>query len=54
MIRENITTGDIPFRKAYLKFVVNEIIVDDKQVHVVGSKHVVLEPSPILRDCRVL
>lgn len=41
MMRENITTGVIPFRKAYLKSVVHEIVVDDNQIRIVGSKHAV-------------
>lgn len=41
MMRENIATGEIPFRKAYLKSVVDQVIVDDKQIRIVGSKHMV-------------
>ncbi|WP_082520561.1 zinc ribbon domain-containing protein [Rhizobium sp. Root482] len=36
MMRENITSGDIPFRKAYIQAVVDQ--VEDKQVKIIGSK----------------
>ncbi|MFC6446265.1 recombinase family protein [Shinella zoogloeoides] len=39
LMRENIANGDIPFRKAWLKSIIDEVIVDDKQVRIIGSKH---------------
>ncbi|MDF1608272.1 recombinase family protein [Hoeflea sp. YIM 152468] len=41
MMRENISTGEIPFRKAYLKSVVDQVIVDDKQIRIIGSKRTI-------------
>jgi site-specific DNA recombinase len=38
MMRENITSGEIPFRKAYLRSVVDRIEVDDDVIRVIGSK----------------
>ncbi len=38
MMRENITSGDIPFRKAYIQAVVDQVEVGDKQVRIIGSK----------------
>src|SRR5690606_8264932 len=37
-MRENITTGEIPFRKAYLRSVIDRIEVDDDVVRIVGDK----------------
>ena len=37
---ENFTTGSVPFRKAYLQALVDEIEVDDKRVRIRGSKDV--------------
>ena len=37
-MRENITTGDTPFRKAYIQSVVDRIEVDDEVVRITGSK----------------
>ena len=41
MMRENIATGDTPFRKAYLKSVVDEVVVDDHQIRIVGNTYTV-------------
>jgi site-specific DNA recombinase len=38
MMRENIISGDIPFRKAYIQAVVDEVQVGEKQVKIIGSK----------------
>ncbi|MEP9374457.1 recombinase family protein [Mesorhizobium sp. KR1-2] len=38
MMRENITSGDIPFRKAYIQAVVDQVEIGDKQVRIIGSK----------------
>jgi len=37
-MRENFSTGSIPFRKAYLQALINVIEVDDHQVRIKGSK----------------
>jgi hypothetical protein len=39
-MREKLTTGDIPFRKAYLGSIIDRIEVDDREVRVVGRKDV--------------
>ncbi len=38
MIRENITSGDIPFRKAYIQAIVDQVQVGDREVRIIGSK----------------
>jgi site-specific DNA recombinase len=38
VMRENITTGDIPFRKAYLRWLIDAIEVDDRLIRIHGSK----------------
>jgi site-specific DNA recombinase len=37
-MRENFSTGSIPFRKAYMRAVVDLIEVDDHQVRIKGNK----------------
>ena len=37
-MRENITTGEIPFRKAYIRSVVDRIEVDDNVIRIIGDK----------------
>ena len=37
-MRENITTGDIPFRKAYLRWLIDAVEVDDGLIRIHGSK----------------
>ena len=39
-MREKLTIGDIPFRKAYLGSLVDRIEVDDGEVRIVGRKEV--------------
>jgi site-specific DNA recombinase len=39
-MRENITSGSIPFRKAYLQSLIDVIEVDDAQIRIKGSKDV--------------
>ena len=39
-MRENITSGSIPFRKAYLQSLIDVVEVDDAQVRIKGSKDV--------------
>jgi site-specific DNA recombinase len=40
MMRENFSTGSVPFRKAYLQSLIESIEVDDSQVRIRGSKDV--------------
>ena len=40
LMREHLTTGSIPFRKAYLQSIVDFIEVDDAQIRIRGSKDV--------------
>ncbi len=37
-MRENITTGDIPFRKAFIKSVIDRIEIDDDVIRIIGDK----------------
>jgi site-specific DNA recombinase len=39
-MREKLTTGDVPFRKAYLRSIVDRIEVDDREIRIVGRKDV--------------
>jgi site-specific DNA recombinase len=39
-MRENLTTGSMPFRKAYLRSLIDLIEVDDAQIRIKGSKDV--------------
>jgi site-specific DNA recombinase len=39
-MREKLTAGEIPFRKAYLASLVDRIEVDDREVRIVGRKEV--------------
>lgn len=38
LMRENITTGDIPFRKAYIRSVVDRIEIGDDTIRIIGDK----------------
>ena len=40
MMRENLTTGQVPFRKAYLGSIVDRIEVDDTEIRILGRKDV--------------
>jgi hypothetical protein len=39
-VRENFSTGSVPFRKAYLQALIDDIEVDDDIVRIRGSKDV--------------
>ena len=39
-MRERLTTGEVPFRKAYIGSIVDRIEVDDTQVRIMGRKEV--------------
>jgi site-specific DNA recombinase len=40
IMRENLTTGSTPFRKAYLRSLIDVIEVDDDQIRIKGSRDV--------------
>jgi site-specific DNA recombinase len=40
MMREHFTTGSVPFRKAYMRSLIDVIEVDDNQIRIKGSKDV--------------
>jgi site-specific DNA recombinase len=39
-MREHLTTGSVPFRKAYLQSIIDVVEVDDTQIRIKGSKEV--------------
>jgi hypothetical protein len=39
-MREKLTTGEVPFRKAYLGSLLDRIEVDNREVRIVGRKEV--------------
>jgi site-specific DNA recombinase len=39
-MREHLTTGSVPFRKAYLQSIIDVVEVDDSQIRIKGSKEV--------------
>ena len=39
-MRDQLTTGDIPFRKANLGAIIDRVEVDDYQIRIMGSKDV--------------
>jgi site-specific DNA recombinase len=40
LIRERLTTGETPFRKAYLGAIIDRVEVDDHQIRILGRKDV--------------
>jgi site-specific DNA recombinase len=40
LIRERLTTGEIPFRKAYLGAIIDRVEVDDNVIRIVGQRDV--------------
>jgi site-specific DNA recombinase len=38
LMRQNITTGDVPFRKAYLRSFIDAVEVDDRVIRIHGSR----------------
>ncbi len=38
VMRENVTSGDVPFRKNYIRSVVDRIEVDDEVIRIIGDK----------------
>ena len=39
-MREKLTTGEVPFRKAYIGSIVDRVEVDDREVRIIGRKDV--------------
>ena len=39
-MRRNVLTGDTPFRRAYIRSVIDQIEVDDTEIRIVGRKAV--------------
>lgn len=52
VMRENFSTGSIPFRKAYLRAIVDEVEVDDHQVRIKGSKDLLERAVLASQNCR--
>src|SRR5258708_4523360 len=50
-MRQNLTTGSTPFRKAYLRSLIDVIEVDDVQIRIKGSKDV-LETAVLVSGSR--
>lgn len=48
-MREHFSTGEIPFRKAYIRVIVDRIEVDDHQIRIMGRKDV-LEQAVLSED----
>jgi site-specific DNA recombinase len=40
LMRKNLTSGEIPFRKAYMAAIIDRVEVDDRQIRIVGRKDV--------------
>jgi site-specific DNA recombinase len=40
IMREKLTTGEVPFRKAYLNAIIDRVEVDDGEIRIVGRKDV--------------
>jgi site-specific DNA recombinase len=40
IMREKLTSGNVPFRKAYLGAIVDRIEVDDREIRIIGRKDV--------------
>ena len=40
IMREKLTTGEVPFRKAYLGSIVDRVEVDDREIRIIGRKDV--------------
>ncbi len=38
MMRENVTSGEVPFRKGYIRSIVDRIEVDDEVIRIIGDK----------------
>lgn len=40
LVRANVTSGAIPFRRAYIRSVIDEVEVDDTEIRIFGRKSV--------------
>jgi site-specific DNA recombinase len=40
VMRSNVLTGDAPFRRAYLRSVIDRVEVDDAEIRIIGRKSV--------------
>jgi hypothetical protein len=40
LMRENVTNGPIPFRRAYLRAVIDQVEVDDTEIRIHGRKSI--------------
>ena len=38
LMQERLTSGEVPFRKAYLRAIVDRVEVDDQQIRIIGRK----------------
>ena len=39
-MRTNISSGDTPFRRAYIRSVIDQVEVDDAEIRIIGRKSV--------------
>ena len=39
-MREHLSSGDVPFRKAYLGALIDRVEVDDREIRIMGRKHI--------------
>jgi site-specific DNA recombinase len=39
-MRRNVLTGETPFRRAYIRAVVDQVAVDDKEIRIIGRRTV--------------
>jgi hypothetical protein len=60
-MREKLTTGEVPFRKAYLNAIIDRVEVDDGEIRIVGRKDVLERavlagggPTPGVRELPTL
>jgi site-specific DNA recombinase len=51
--RENFSTGSVPFRKAYLRSLIDVIEVDDHQVRIKGSKDLLEKAVLASQNCQM-
>ena len=58
LMQEHLTTGDIPFRKAYLGAIIDRVEVDDHRIRIFGRRdvleHAVAGGAEGTVPCRVL
>jgi hypothetical protein len=58
VMRSTVLTGDTPFRRAYLRSVIDQVEVDDPEIRIIGRRSVLERLSwtarPPLPECPVL